>query len=1312
MQLNYVTFYMLKSFAIRLVRYHTLYISATLLLMCQLYLYAQKPSKEFQVKNEGLLAVTSYLPNEYKGHAQNWSFAQDDRGVIYVGNVSGVLQYDGNEWRRLPIENYQVAKGNTGRIYTDFGYLEANHQGKLEHQSLKHLVPANYQKQADLPTRKIVITSQFIAFHKTGYLFIYKNNQMDVIALSHDFLQSVLLYKNELYMVKRGVGLMKLTYKAQQYQWKLTNGGAFFSDKNVTALLPYSHNQQLVATYKNGLYLLKNNEVEAWDISANKFLKDNQITCAISHSGKIILGTVYNGALIINQAGKAIQLVNQRNGIGSNYVHSLFLDKDQTLWLALDNGIARVETDAPFSLWNKHVGLHGALNHISDKLYKNNFYLGTSQGMFYRKYSPYINPLSDNANFKLIEATKGSVYYLLTTPEGVLCAHKHGIFLVKDSTATQLVATNSTVFSLMYLHNTNNRYVLASSGKGLLLLEKKQDTWVYKHAIKGYSSYNRYMHQDNNGSVWVTTMGGVYRLTLSSTIDQVVSQKLYATEQGLPTKIRNRVFGLRDRSLVAGTPKGVYIYNGTKDRFEPHPILTQKLGIREYILWLKEDQEQNLWLWTKKGVIFARKDSTKGYIIEREIFNKYKELFANYMAPHVIPIDAHNVLFETREGVVHYDRTLKKSFKDSFRVLIRKVSSNNEQDTIIFGGNFSEQQTHQLIYNQPSYQIHTLPYELNNLSFSFSATYFEEADKNEFQYLLEGFDKKYTAWSANNQKEYTNLPAGEYTLKVRARNIYGHISPETTYKFIIAPPWYQTLWAYILFGLMGVLIIWGIIHLNIRRLKHQRNHLETVVNERTQEIRQQNDTLEAQKTEISAQAQNLADQAEFLREANEEIVMQRDQLDQAYKNIKLLSDIGKEITSTFSLREISNIVYTHIQYLMDVEEFGIGVYSEKDDFITFESYIYMGDVLPSLMMPMSKKNRFAVHCIEHQKDIVIGDVTEEYQGYIENLDAYKEDILLSSLVCLPLVANNEVIGLISVQSSYINAYGNQQVNILRNLAIYIAIAIKNATSFSKLQFQNIQITDSIRYAQNIQQTILPSHQILSGCFKEHFVIYRPKDIVSGDFYWLVQTTHPQTQETYTFLAVIDCTGHGVPGSLMSMIGYQLLDEIVKQMRIIEPHLILNVLDELVISSLKQQVSENSDGMDIAMCRLQHKANGLVELVYSGAKRDLMIMEEDKLRVIKGDRLGIGGFFEDIVKEFTPTKLELKQGSLLYMNTDGIRDLPNPNRRSFGTKRLQGLIKKHAKLPLAEQKQIFEETFEAFRGTQDVRDDMTLVAVKL
>ncbi|WP_299457500.1 triple tyrosine motif-containing protein [uncultured Microscilla sp.] len=1018
---------MLKSFATKSTSH--IHISrqvvfiTVLLWLCQGYLYAQK-KKDFPIKNEGLLQVTSYLPNDYKGHAQNWSFAQDERGVMYVGNMSGVLQYDGNKWRRLPIENYQVAKSKSVRIYTAFGYLEADSKGHLQYKSLKNLVPEDYQKQADLPTQKIIVTSQLVAFHKTGYLFIYKNNQMDVISLSQEFLRPLMVFNDELFMTKRGTGLMKLTHPSHQHQWQLVTKGETFADKSVTAMLPYRHHQKLIATYEHGLYLINQNEVTPWDIPANSFLQKNQLSCAIANGNKIMLGTEHNGVLIIDQSGQAIQLINQRNGISSNYVHDLFIDKDQALWLALDNGIARVETNSPFSLWNKHLGLEGSVNHIASQLYKDKFYVGTSQGVFYRANDNYINPISPQSRFKLITATKGAVFYLLATPEGVLCAHKHGIFLIKDTTATQLVATSTTVYSFIYLHTSGNRYILASTSKGLLLLEKKQGTWVYKQAIKGYASYNRYMHQDKEGNVWVTTVNGIYRLTLSTEFDQVISKKLYAKPQGLPQAIHNRVFGLNNHQLVAGTTQGVYLYNSEQDKFLPHPVLTQQLGLCEYILWIKEDSQQNIWLWTKAGVIFARKDARQGYVLERKLFNKYKELFANYMAPHVIPIDANNVLFETREGVVHYNSQIKELTKTTFQVLIRNVKTRTEKDSIIFGGNFTHRHAYKFVDDQPAHMVHALPYRLNNLCFSFAAVYFEETDKIEFQYFLEGFNKKYVGWSTESKKEYTNLPAGEYVLRVKARNVYGQVSAETTYRFKIAPPWYQTLWAYLLFGVVGALVIWGIVHLNIRRLSHQKAHLEQLVNERTLEIRQKNTTLQTQKNEISEQAKNLTEQAHFLREANEEIIMQRDQLDQAYKNVKLLSEIGKEITATFSIQDISQIVYKNIQYLLDTEEFGIGLYLEKERLIAFDSSVYKGDVLPSMFIPMNQKNRFVVHCVQHQKEIVIGDVTKEYRNYIDNLDHYKDDILLRSLVCLPLMANNEAIGVVSVQSSYINAYSD------------------------------------------------------------------------------------------------------------------------------------------------------------------------------------------------------------------------------------------------------------------------------------------------
>jgi serine phosphatase RsbU (regulator of sigma subunit) len=660
------------------------------------------------------------------------------------------------------------------------------------------------------------------------------------------------------------------------------------------------------------------------------------------------------------------------------------------------------------------------------------------------------------------------------------------------------------------------------------------------------------------------------------------------------------------------------------------------------------------------------------------------------MAPHVIPIDEKNILFETRHGVVHYNSTIAKDYQQPFNVLIRQVRTTKGADSLLFAGNFSANGADKITSKQPKDQIHTLPFQSNNIYFSFSAVYFEDAVKNEYSYLLENFDAEWSEWTPENRKEYTNLPAGKYTFKVKARNVYGAVSKETTYQFVITPPWYQTTWAYILFVVGGLLLLWAIIQLYTRRLKNQKEKLEILVHERTQKIEAQADTL---------------------KEINEEIIQQRDKIDQAYQNVQLLSEIGKDITATFSMADISNIVYERIQHLMDVEEFGIGYYLPKQDAISFNSYYYKGKTLPPLTVPMSNKNRLAVHCVAYKKEIIIGDLVNEYQAYVEKLEGYDDDELLSSMICLPLLAGGEVIGIASVQSSRKNAYSKHQINIFRNLAIYIAIALKNANSYAQIDHQNIKITDSIRYAQNIQATILPSDKMMHRCFEDHAIIYWPKDIVSGDFYWLLQVNHPQTNDLYTFVSVIDCTGHGVPGAFMSLIGYQLLNDIV-QRHILEPYLMLEELDRLIVKALRQRETENKDGMDVCMCRLQKLTDGTTELLYSGAKRDLFYMEEGEWKMIKGDRVFIGGFSEGKDTKFNNNVTTLQPGTQIYMTSDGIADMPNDRRRSFGMRRLNGALQDNAHLPMAEQKRRLIEAIRAHQGNQEQRDDVTLLAVKI
>jgi histidine kinase len=257
-----------------------------------------------------------------------------------------------------------------------------------------------------------------------------------------------------------------------------------------------------------------------------------------------------------------------------------------------------------------------------------------------------------------------------------------------------------------------------------------------------------------------------------------------------------------------------------------------------------------------------------------------------------------------------------------------------------------------------------------------------------------------------------------------------------------------------------------------------------------------------------------------------------------------------------------------------------------------------------------------------------------------------------------------------------------------------------------IEFKNQKITDSIRYARTIQRNILPSEATLASTFREFFVIYRPKDVVSGDFYWLLKV------ENKHFLAVVDCTGHGVPGAFMSMIGHTLLYRIIKLKGITNPARILEMLHAEVRVVLRQKNTTNIDGMDVCLCSIE-KTNNESEfnLVFSGAKLPLYYYANGSLEMLEEDRKSIGGI-QSKARQFTNKEIRLHSGAILYLSTDGFRDQNNAKRKKFGENQLTKLMEKNAKLPLDEQKKIYEEALGQHQSHTEQRDDITLLGLKL
>ena len=253
-----------------------------------------------------------------------------------------------------------------------------------------------------------------------------------------------------------------------------------------------------------------------------------------------------------------------------------------------------------------------------------------------------------------------------------------------------------------------------------------------------------------------------------------------------------------------------------------------------------------------------------------------------------------------------------------------------------------------------------------------------------------------------------------------------------------------------------------------------------------------------------------------------------------------------------------------------------------------------------------------------------------------------------------------------------------------------------------LSFKNEQIRASIRAAQLIQNTILPYEGRINSILKDSFVYYQPKDVVSGDLYWI------DKEGDKSIVAAIDCTGHGVSGALMTMIAYSVLDRIVHVYKITDPAAILEKMHEEVKHALAQDETGNRDGMDVAIVSLQDE-----NIVFAGAKRPLFYYDVQKEQIIevKGQRRSIGGFQDENI-HFENHYLTLQANSMFYISSDGYADQNDVNRKKFSEEKLKQLLQKIAPMEAQKQKQVVADLIQKYMENTEQRDDMLLIGVRV
>jgi signal transduction histidine kinase len=308
----------------------------------------------------------------------------------------------------------------------------------------------------------------------------------------------------------------------------------------------------------------------------------------------------------------------------------------------------------------------------------------------------------------------------------------------------------------------------------------------------------------------------------------------------------------------------------------------------------------------------------------------------------------------------------------------------------------------------------------HDLTFHYSTTFYEDAEKNLYSYRLAGMDTAWSHWTNDHKKEYTNLREGHYTFEVKSRNQYLEEGSTAAYHFTILAPWHRKWWAYLSYIFLGGLAFYSILQFRTRNLRLQRLALEKTVRERTNEIREQKN------------------------------------------NVEKLSKIGRDITSSLSIENIIKTVYENVNTLMDASVFTIGLYNPEKNCLEFPAAIEKGVLLKPFSIPMSEENRLAVWCYRNMQEVIINDYILDYGKYVKQVTQPITGESPESILYLPLWNKNKVIGVISAQSFSKNAYTDYHINILRNLATYSAIALENADAYRHLA----QLLEDLKTAQD------------------------------------------------------------------------------------------------------------------------------------------------------------------------------------------------------------------------------------------------------
>lgn len=947
----------------------------------------------------GVPLYRTFTPRDYDAHRINFAITQDKRGLLYFGNFAGVLEYDGINWRKIQTQNITrvsaLMTSKSGNIFVgangEFGVLEPNKEGNLVFVSLSAKIKGKFGQIIN-----IFETSSGILFISKERIFIYKEKKLNELKVEGEIVSSFFI-NNKIILALKEQGLLFLDENRLNiiYKIKLSDVLGVFRASDYLLLL----------TKTQGLFkLTTNNNVEPFYCEASNYLKSNEATAAVSiNDSSIAISTIKSGIILITNKGEIINKSIINSYLQDITANAMFKDRDGNLWMALNEGILEFDINSSLERFAEYNNVKIEVKSIVRA--NEHLFVATDNSLY----------SINNYGISKVNTIDAQYYSLAAQGKALLVATNRGLYRILDKNIQKL--SDAFTLSILVLKSDPNT-ILVGQQNGLKILKIINGKLISTQIVEKLNFEISGISEDKNGNIWLEALNqGLFRLNIKN--NEVTN---FTVNKGLPEILSNQI-AITSKGIIAYNKQGVFLYDNKQDKFVPYNIFQFNTElVSNYYGKILEDSKGNIWITNDDGKGLRLYENSKSKKSFKLLLKPFLPV-ANLPFEVIYPESDNIVWFGGVDGVFRFDFNNYKVNTNQYKAEIRKITLNGTKT--IYQGFQSEGS------NLTNREI-KLDYRINSILLNYSATSFHPNEVLEFRTYLENFDKDWSEWSTLSQKEYDNLPPGDYVFRVQSKNIFGVISQVASVKFTVYTPFYLRWWAFFIYIFLFCISSYYLVRWRLKVLENEKIELENLIRERTEEVVSQKSELEKQSEELS----NKNDQLEKI-----DLIVQ-------------------SINSEINFSNLFKTVLARLKIIRNLESASALIFNKETTDFKFKAHfelinnVSLSDVQLTLVQA---ENRYLKKSVEVYEDIYFKNDIEfdRLNNQLDKLTVPK------SMVTIVIKVEQKIEGFIILENySRINAFDHSDFNMIRNLKEHLIAAYIKTKILENLEetLTNLKVT--------------------------------------------------------------------------------------------------------------------------------------------------------------------------------------------------------------------------------------------------------------